>query len=73
MDVGRGDFITAVDAARKDKVPPFTLRTRVTLPCGHVFSPVGLAHEPLVVHISVMSQTGAQTPYRTYPVPPVRP
>jgi hypothetical protein len=59
-------IITAVDSLRRDRVPPLTLRTRVTLPCGRVSSPIGQGKPPLVVRVAIMGRTGAQTPSRTY-------
>lgn len=59
-------IITAVDSTRRDRVPPFTLRTNVTLPCGRVVSPLGRAKGHLVLRIAIMTRTGAQTPSRTY-------
>jgi hypothetical protein len=62
-------IITAVDSTRRDRMPPFTLRSRVTLPCGRVVSPLGYAKGPLVLRVAVMGKTGAETPSRTYRVP----
>jgi hypothetical protein len=62
-------IITAVDSTRHDQIPPFVLRTRVTLPCGRVVSALGRAKPPRVVRVAIMSRTGAQTPSSTYSIP----
>jgi hypothetical protein len=62
-------IITAVDSKKRDQLPPFTLRTKMRLPCGRVESWLGYAKPPLVLRVAIMSRTGAQTPSRTYRIP----